>query len=338
MAYFSIIFFLIFLIALLYQFDNYQYFLRRISSFILFISIFTFIIIKVNDEMVSSFKYAIIIISVLYSLNTFYRYITLGAVELGYAAKGEIGSQRFGFVYVFDLWILFQSDIKNILFNNLKNIFAFIILLGLLLTFSRSGIISIILSFLFFSYRSILKWIYNPNFKGIIYMFTFIIIISIFGSIIYVKYPVLFEFFNDKLFSYFNKNGTDQIDLDQDSSEGYRLFMLKNVLKYVFYNPITGAGFLGVWILYDDKSGSAHGQFVDVFFRTGFTGLIIYLIILFKILRFSFNNDKGFYWGIIAIIIYGFFHETFKLSQGSFILSFLIGYTANYKKLTFVNT
>ena len=41
-----------------------------------------------------------------------------------------------------------------------------------------------------------------------------------------------------------------------------------------------------------------------------------------------FKSNKGLFWGIVAIIIYGFFHETFKLSQGTFILAFLIGQTS----------
>jgi hypothetical protein len=33
----------------------------------------------------------------------------------------------------------------------------------------------------------------------------------------------------------------------------------------------------------------------------------------------------GLFWGYIGVIIYGFFHETFKESHGGFILAFLIG-------------
>jgi O-antigen ligase len=148
-----------------------------------------------------------------------------------------------------------------------------------------------------------------------------------------IKYPIIYDFFYQRLFSYFEKNGSTQIDLDQDSSEGYRVFMLKKVLNFVLFNPLTGAGFLGVWILFEDQSGSAHGQFVDVIFRTGIVGLLIYLTILFKLLKYFYAINIGYFWGIIGVIIYGFFHETFKLSQGSFILAFLIGYVSQYDKI-----
>jgi hypothetical protein len=324
------IFTLIFLVATLYQFNYTQFIIRRLISFILFMSIFSFIFIKVDKNMIIAFKYSIIVVSFLFSIITLYKFIALGASDLGFDAKGEVGSQRYGFVYVLTLWVLFFEE--NII-KIIKIFLISVIVIGLLLTFSRSGIVAMIVSMLLFTILSIIKWFQSPNFKGI---FIGIIIILILVSLlifINIEYPIIYDFFYQRLFSYFEKNGSTQIDMDQDSSEGYRVFMLKKVLNFVLFNPLTGAGFLGVWILFEDQSGSAHGQLVDVVFRTGIVGLFLYLIILFKLLKHFYAINIGYFWGIIGVIIYGFFHETFKLSQGSFILAFLIGYVSQYDKI-----
>lgn len=323
-----LLFICIFLFATLYQFYYLEFFIRRFISFILFMSIFSFTFIKIDNNMIKAFKYALITISIIFSLITLYKFIILGASDLGFEAKGEVGSQRYGFVYVIALWLLIYDKIFP---KIVKLGLLTIITIGLLLTFSRSGIVAMIVSLLLVSITSIIKWFKSPNIKGII-IGLFIIIIFIFIIIfINFQYPIIFDFFYERLFSYFEKNSSSQIDLDQDSSEGYRVFMLKKVINFVIFNPLTGAGFLGVWILFEDQSGSAHGQLVDVLFRTGFVGFIIYLLILIRLLKhFHVSNDKGYFWGIIGVIVYGFFHETFKLSQGSFILAFLIGFSSQY--------
>lgn len=320
-----IIFFIIFLISLSYQISYFQFLIRRLISFILFMSIFSFLFIKIDDNMISAFKNAIIFVSFIFSIYTFYNFIKLGGSDLGYSAKGEVGSQRYGFIFVLALWLLFyDNNYKKII----KFLFLIIIIIGLLLTFSRSGIIAMILSSFFLWTFSIYSWILRPNLKGILIGTLIIFILIITLILINIQYPIFFDFFNQRLFSYFEKGGSTNLDLDQDSSEGYRVYMLNKVFNFVIYNPLTGAGFLGVWILFEDQSGSAHGQFVDVFFRTGFIGFITYIIILYKLLINFFKSNKGLFWGIVAIIIYGFFHETFKLSQGTFILAFLIGQTS----------
>jgi len=103
-----IIFFLIFLISLSYQISYFQFFIRRLISFILFMSIFSFLFIKIDENMISAFKNAIIFVSFMFSIFTFYTFIKLGGSDLGYSAKGKVGSQRYGFVYVLALWLYFM--------------------------------------------------------------------------------------------------------------------------------------------------------------------------------------------------------------------------------------
>ena len=143
-----IIFTLIFIVATFYQFYYIQFIFRRLISFILFMSIFSFIFIKVDKNMIIAFKYSIIVVSFLFSIITLYKFIALGASDLGFEAKGEVGSQRYGFVYVLTLWVLFFEE--NII-NIIKIFLVSVILIGLFLTFSRSGIVAMIVSMLLFT-------------------------------------------------------------------------------------------------------------------------------------------------------------------------------------------
>ena len=103
-----------------------------------------------------------------------------------------------------------------------------------------------------------------------------------------------------------------------------------------FKNPFTGSGFLGCWVLNISlnpliytSNCSAHSQYADVFFRTGFLGFCVYIYILYRVLKYLKNSNRDLFFGFIAILIYSFVHETFKLSHGAFILTFFIGMTFN---------
>ena len=100
--------------------------------------------------------------------------------------------------------------------------------------------------------------------------------------------------------------------------------MSKIVLDYAIKNPFTGSSYVGVWSLFENREGSTHSQYLDVLFRVGFIGFFVYMFILFKILGFLYKQDTGMFLGFIGILVYGLFHETFKLSQGGFMLAFLL--------------
>jgi O-antigen ligase len=134
------------------------------------------------------------------------------------------------------------------------------------------------------------------------------------------------KFYVSTLFSLKAADGENFWELSNpESSEGYRIYMLGKILEFVANNPFTGSGFLGVWIMFEDGSGSSHNQFTDVLFRTGVFGFIAYCTLLYQLLAFLVRKAPDFFWGMLGVIIYGFMHETFKESQGSFLLAFLIG-------------
>lgn len=325
---------LIFLIASLYQFEFYQFFPRRLISFIIFITMFSYLFIKIDNTLISCFKNAIVLIAIYFSLTTLLKFIFLGGNDLGFAGKGEVGSQRFGFIYVMSLWILILYKPSNKILILFKYIMITFIIIGLLLTFSRSGIVAMGATLFLFYIKSIVRWFKSPTYSGVI-TFIILLLLMITGFVLlYIYFPLLFEFFNTRLFSFFLGTGDETLDVsNEDSSEGFRIFLIKKVLSFVLNNPVTGGGYLGVWVLFEELSGSAHNQYLDILFRTGIIGFIIYIYLLYLIIITLKKFDKSLYWGVLGVVFYGFFHETFKLSQGAFVFSFLLGVVSNRKKL-----
>ena len=144
-----------------------------------------------------------------------------------------------------------------------------------------------------------------------------------------------YNYFSDTFFIYFSIDGLfnflERFD-NIKTSEGFRLFLLGKIINYVTFNPFTGSGFLGCWIMFDDLKCSAHNQYADVLFRTGFIGFYIYLYILYKVFIYLKDNHQDLFYGFVGILVYGLFHETFKMSQGAFILSFMIGMMVTSKR------
>jgi len=120
---------------------------------------------------------------------------------------------------------------------------------------------------------------------------------------------------------------------EKKSSVGYRYFIHKKVFTEVLKNPFTGSSFLGVWILFEEKTGAAHSQYLDTLFRIGIFGFIVYLLFLGKVTLFLHKKDLGLYLGFIALLVISLLHETIKLSQGGFIYAFLFAMWAQRKHI-----
>jgi len=328
------IYLLIFLVASFYQFWYLDFFIRRGVSLILFLSIFSYCFVDLDAEMINSFKFALILISVFLSLNTIFTYIQLGGSNLGSAAKDAVGSQRYGFVYVLSFWILLFEQENRFFKLLLKYTCLFIIFIGILLTFSRSGLVAMIASALIFVLKTIIYLFKQKKIQKLLNFLYFLLFIIIAAIIFFIVFPEILNFFNSRLFIFFAKGGVEEMDLgNQDGSEGYRIYILKLITQFVLQNPLTGSGFLGVWILFEDHSGSSHNQYTDLLFRTGIIGFLIYIYMLVKVSIYLYKPHPGIFWGLIGVFIYGLFHETFKESHGGFILAFLFGMYATNKRI-----
>jgi hypothetical protein len=90
-----ILYVLILVVAIAYQHSYVEFAGRRLISFIIFMSMFSYIFIRIDSTMVASFKSAVIAISIFFLLVSLYKYFFFGGHVLGFAAKDAIGSQRF---------------------------------------------------------------------------------------------------------------------------------------------------------------------------------------------------------------------------------------------------
>ena len=328
---------LVFLLTTIYQYSYFDFFDRRVFSFFIFISMFFYMFIVIDSQMVESFKIAIIAIAIYSSLAAVFLYLLAGAGDLGFTAKGVVGSQRFGFVYIMAICLLLNYSPQKKSLVLLKIFVMLVVAVGLILTFSRSGIVSILGCFVIYMTGNILGWfkrMHPLKIKFVIKAAFSITIVSIITLLIYKIFPVPFNFYLERLFTLNQESGASTYTYDfydPESSEGFRVYMFFEILNFISKNLFLGSGFLGVWILFDDKSGSAHNQYLDVLFRTGILGFIAYIFLIYRLLRFLYLKDTGLYWGLIGILIYGFVHETFKLSHGAFILSFLLGMVVQHR-------
>jgi hypothetical protein len=324
------IFSFIFILACLYQTSQYEIFVRRFGSFLIFMSIFSFSIIHIEEKLMLAFKQGVIFISGVLSLISiigFFEMQSAGGIHFG--LKEEIGSQRFGFIYLLAFWILLYDLKKGSNSRVINSILTMIIVSGLFLTFSRSSMVAFfvpLLLFIIINFR--FSWFFRfQKLKQLTLMIIFLIIMF---WVVYQNFPIAFEYYTDRLLNPLLDMSLFEETKYPGSSEGIRLYRLQEVMNYAMLNPFTGSGYLGVWAISETGSGSAHGQLNDVLLRVGLFGFIFYVYLGICLLTFLWKLDKSLFWGMMSIVIYGFFHETFKESQGAVILAFLIGVYSQY--------
>jgi len=323
-------YYFIFLFATITHSEIFNNLDRRIFSFIIFISVFFFTIVKIDNDMIKAFKIANVIFAICHIFVILNIYFKADLIEVG-SLKELIGSQRYGYIYILAFWILiFYQPSLNFL-NIVRLACIALIITGLLLTFSRSSIVALLGSLIIYLFS---KFFYKKNvhFYGytkiitnysILFLFLFIFLKIFFSEIINFYYTRLILLLDiELLFSHFR---------NPETSEGYRILMFKKILESTLLHPFVGSGFLGIWNILENFSGSAHSQYADVLYRTGLFGFFIYIVILYSLYKYLSSRHSDFFFGFIGILIYGFFNETFKLSQGSFILTFLIGMMFNDK-------
>jgi O-antigen ligase len=318
-------FWLIFLVAAVYQIAYQEYAARRFVSFALFMTMFSYMFVEIDADVVAAFKIAIVLISVYFCLDQLATYTLAGGSELGSLAKDVVGSARYGFIYILALWIAYQGRYAGRLWKVCKYPTVVVLLIGLLLTFSRASMVALLGGFGIFTVFGILARANRPRQLFSVPALTSVVILAgiLFSLIRFVPGPV--GFFEERFQFFLNEDALGKSLENPQSSEGGRVFLVEQVLDFVQTNPFTGSGYLGVWILFDDGSGSTHNQYTDVLFRTGPLGLAAYLYLLVALLRYLFANERALFWGIVGVLIYGLFHETFKESQGAFVLAFLLG-------------
>ena len=181
-------------------------------------------------------------------------------------------------IWLLYLWV--PSGRRQVLFRYCS---LAVILIGLLLTFSRSSVIALFVTIVLFAFGTSVQWLRAPTLKG-----TAKGTLAIFGAIVLfvtvvIAFPLTYDFFRARIVEFALDPAAVTEDLDDEGSAGTRLVILRTVIEYVTSNPLTGSGYLGVWTLFEGFAGSAHNQYADVLFRTGIIGFVGYCCLLFAI-------------------------------------------------------
>lgn len=233
-------------------------------------------------------------------------------------------SQAYGFVFRLTYLILWYD--KRLIESKLFRVLCLLTLvMGIALTFSRASLVAFIGSGAFAFIYSLITRGLSPN-KWLKNFAVGAFFGALFLLVIYFVAPIIFEFFSVRLVEYVISGASSDAIADSETSDGTRIFIWSNILEFIARNPLTGSGFLGVWVLnlFDGFSGSSHSQYFDALFRLGPLLFLGYLYFFIKVWRHFRTVDIGIFVGFTAILIYGLFHETFKESHGTFILAMLI--------------
>ena len=303
--------------AQVFKENNVKSHVRELLSFLSFISIFCISLTNRQLINIDSFKLALISISVILSSIAMYKYINVCVIAGDCSGlKGSVGSQRYGFLYIIAIWVIAFYRTTSVRELLVKYGLVSIIAIGLALTYSRSSIFGLSLSAVAFAFfRYILKERRESSFA------TELIIVYVFAVVMVSVYV-----FDDAMNVYVNNAVPQSIQSEisnSNSSIGYRLEVWHTILRDVADNPLLGSGFGGIWMLLENNSGSAHSQYLDVLYRVGIVGFVLYISMLYFCVKNIKQIDDGIFIGLIGVLAIGVFHETFKLSQGAFVLSFI---------------
>lgn len=115
--------------------------------------------------------------------------------------------------------------------------------------------------------------------------------------------------------------GADQFNVG--GSEDERVDLYTSIFERLMQNPLTGTGFAGAYLVIEGQ-GSAHGQMQDVLLRTGLIGLGFYLWFYARLFAYYRRVDPGIVAGLAALFVFGFFHETIKLTYAAVIFYLLL--------------
>jgi O-antigen ligase len=313
-----LLYFTIFFFSAFNDVSNSHFIFRRTASFIYFMSMFSYIFINIKRDDIIYFDSAVIIVSLIFSIKSIFIFLYLNAQDIE-IIKNTVGSQRFGFIYIIAFYSLLLGAMDKFFNKYIKYVMIFIIIVGCLFTFSRTVYVSLVFSFIIY----LIKLLIFENRYSHFIKYIFIISISFF--ILYLSIPSVELFVENRIINILGNAGVLEKHLNnKNTSEGFRFFLWSHIIDYVLDRPLTGSGFIGVW---NDIgfSGSAHSQYFDVFYRVGFAGFLLYLYIILKLLKQTYWLYPHYFFGLIGILVYGIFHETFKESQGAFVLAFMLG-------------
>jgi hypothetical protein len=308
-------------------FEDPYYQMRTTASFLVFISPLSLLFIQFKKSDLELFIYAVILSSLCHSMNSIAGFALHHSMGI-FALKAIMGSQRYGFVLCLGFFMALYDKRMGLL---LKGTVLTIIFGGMLLTFSRSTVVSTLFATILIIMMNIprsiiVKVTFKPKSLFQIAAVSALIVIAIFTF--QDAIGQFWYFFDVQLFGKFASGEMlSEATSSPTSSEGMRVYLFKQILEYVSLHPLFGSSFSGLYLLFKEYGGSmsAHNQYTDVLLRTGLIGFGLYCYLIAELIQY-FRKHEGIFFGFIAVLIYGLMHETFKIGYGAFIFGFLLSY------------
>jgi O-antigen ligase len=255
--------------------------------------------------------------------------LSTASADIGFEAKNLVGSQRYGFIYLVAFWLVYLEAPRSRAARITRYAMLLVLVSGLLLTFSRSSVVALLVPAALFALSSHGGWLRRPNLSGVLKVGATIVGVTALILVVQQMVPIAFLYLGERLFGLLSDSDVVVTRLlDPRESEGTRVLLARQILDFVASNPLIGSGYLGVWVLPRAAEHSAHNQYLDVLFRTGLLGFTAYAYLILRIVMYLARFQRPLFWGFMSVLVYGLFHETFKESQGAFVLAFLLGMMA----------
>lgn len=304
---------------------------RSLISFVLFMFPFIWGAFEIKNKFYSALLIGILIYSLsftIWQISTVIKNLLFLNLTDFYSLKDIVGSNRISFILLCGYFISTYLVRGSVLYVTRVTIF-----LGILLTFSRAALITFIITALFELFLN------NKLFK----FATLVKLISLsvlFGFFLYYIVPGgenIISFFNERILERFT--GNNYSISSNTTSEGIRIETWTEMIKFLedHFLLFTGTGFLGPWILPNIQVASSHNQFMDVLFRSGLLGvLLVYIPLIFFLMSKKYMMESRIC--LFILIFYGSFHESFKETQGAFLLATVLSLifnpmlTTNYER------
>jgi O-antigen ligase len=268
-----------------------------------------------------------------------YLFMTEAGSDL-YVIRRVIG-QRMPFIIAFSSTLVFAFFLKSKSSNIYYFVFFILASIIVILSLTRAAYIQIAISIFLLFFSQIKKYFL----KSIIIIILLIFVVSIFFKTF--KETESIKQISGRIELLFDYEAQSKKDI----SGSFRLEMWKFISSKLLNDPIRlviGYGQLGPthiskdFILSDGTSGtsSAHNQYLDIIVREGLIGLLLFLWLCYKSITIglSFNNvltSKGIFIfantiGLVGVIFYSFFHETFRYPLFGFYFWLYLGILSRF--------
>lgn len=309
-----------------------NFLLRQFISFGLFVAGVMILFVKLPGQL-DDFLHAIVLASVLYSFYALFMVMTNNFSLLDmYMIKGGLRDyitdwpQRYVIVLIFGFFIaLSNASLKKVWL-----IPALIILSCIFLTYTRAAWLAIAVGLVFYLVGFVTRggWVAKVKISSAFICIVAVTLFFLRNNTVVLQVGEAISVLGIDTISVLISTG----ESESIGSTSERLGLWTLMLEIISVNPITGSGFAGVY-LFADGQGSSHNQILDIFFRTGVIGLIFYSWFWWKLLAFYKKYNRGVLSGLIAVFVFGIFHETTKLSYGAVIFFVLLNKMYEYKRL-----